>query len=243
MRSPMKMLFSATVTILLFSHCKSAKPAAALPSAEYTLAYRQDFSNASLIRNFEVTDPSVWRINESGKTSMALECTGKASYEPKVRSPHSIALISGKKFGSFVLEADLLQTGKEYGHRDLCIIFGFQNPSQFYYVHMASKADPNAHNIFVVNNVPRTNIGKMVTEGLDWGQNAWHHVRLERDVAVGKIRVFFDDMTKPIMEAEDKSFGAGMIGFGTFDDSGKYDNIRIWSTDASADTRTGIFKQ
>ena len=93
---------------------------------------------------------------------------------------------------------------------------------------MATKADPNAHNVFIVNNEPRKNFAKTTTAGVNWGLNIWHKVRLERKVAEGTIRVYFDDMTIPIMVAEDKTFGAGLIGFGSFDDTGKVDNIRIW---------------
>ncbi len=31
------------------------------------------------------------------------------------------------------------------------------------------------------------------------------------------------------MTAKDKTFGAGYIGFGTFDDSGRIDNIKIYA--------------
>jgi hypothetical protein len=53
-------------------------------------------------------------------------------------------------------------------------------------------------------------------------------VRLERKLSDGTIKVFFDDMIHPIMVAEDKTFGEGYIGFGSFDDTGKIDNIKIW---------------
>ena len=32
-------------------------------------------------------------------------------------------------------------------------------------------------------------------------------------------------MTLPIMTATDKTFGDGFVGFGSFDDTGKVDNI------------------
>jgi hypothetical protein len=54
-------------------------------------------------------------------------------------------------------------------------------------------------------------------------------VRLERRVTDGTIKVYFDDMTKPVMVAEDKTFGAGYLGFGSFDDTGMIDNIRVWA--------------
>ena len=44
--------------------------------------------------------------------------------------------------------------------------------------------------------------------------NVWKKMHIERRIADGTIRVFFDDMKKPIMAAEDKSFGAGWIGTG-----------------------------
>jgi hypothetical protein len=110
----------------------------------------------------------------------------------------------------------------------MCLFFGFQQPGQFYYTHIATKADPNAHNIFIVNDKPRTNIAKSTTEGVNWGLNVWHKVRLERKVADGTIKVYFDDMIHPIMIAQDKTFGEGYIGFGSFDDTGKVDNVKIW---------------
>ena len=108
---------------------------------------------------------------------------------------------------------------------------------------MASKADPNAHNIFLVNDEPRTNIAATTTEGIDWGsKNEWHKVRLERDLQSGKIKVFFNDMKTPIMETEDKHFDYGYIGFGSFDDTGKFDNIKIWGPEP-APKQDGFFKE
>jgi hypothetical protein len=53
-------------------------------------------------------------------------------------------------------------------------------------------------------------------------------VRLERKASDGTIRVFFDDMSTPVMTANDRTHGAGAIGFGSFDDTGKIANIRVW---------------
>lgn len=103
-----------------------------------------------------------------------------------------------------------------------------QNPTNFYYVHIATAADPNAHNVFIVKNAPRTSIAKETTQGVNWGLGVWHKVRLERRSAEGSIKVYFDDMTKPIMMAQDRNFAWGHVGFGSFDDTGKVDNVRIW---------------
>ena len=49
-----------------------------------------------------------------------------------------------------------------------------------------------------------------------------------RSVHKGSIEVYFDDLTKPIMVAEDESFRVGRIGFGSFDDVGMFDDIKVW---------------
>lgn len=196
--------------------------------AGYKLVYEQAFDQAKAIQQFEFTDPNAWKYTKE-EHGGSLELAMQSKYEPPFRSPFNIALLKEKTFRDFVLEADLLQTSREYAHRDMCLFFGFQDPSHYYYVHLASAADPHAHNIFLVNNAPRTNIATLATKGVSWGENAWHKVRLERKGSDGTVKVFFDDLTQPIMTAQDKTLDAGFIGFGSFDDTGKIDNVRIWA--------------
>ena len=193
---------------------------------QYPETFVLALDESSQVLEFEFTDADKWRFHPDG----AMECEGMGAYAPPVRSPHIIALLSDRVFGDFVLDVELQQNGREYGHRDMCLFFGFQDPSHFYYAHLASQADPNAHNIFVVNGAPRQNIAEHTTEGIDWGEDAWRHIRLERSITDGTIRVFFEDMETPVMEATDTTFGPGYIGFGSFDDSGLVRNIRIRSS-------------
>ena len=125
------------------------------------------------------------------------------------------------------MDVDLQQTGKEYGHRDMCLFWGFQDPSHFYYVHFGKRTDDHANQIFIVNEKPRTKISTKTTDGTNWADE-WHHARIVRDVASGKIEVFFDDMKKPIMTATDKTFRSGRIGIGSFDDTGRFDDIYLF---------------
>jgi hypothetical protein len=219
--------FHMIKTALSVFLASAAMLAADLPSG-YKLLYEQTFDSPDAIEGFTMSDPNAWTISKEEKGGGALELARQSKYSPPVRSPVNIALISDKVFGDFILEADLVQTGREYGHRDMCLFFGFERPGKFYYAHIASKADPNAHNIFRVNDLPRTNIAQRTTVGANWGLNVWHKVRLERNVGAGTIKVYFDDMKEPIMVTEDRTFADGRIGFGSFDDTGKIDNIRIW---------------
>ena len=211
-------------------------PSAPLPEG-YKLLYAQSFDEADALKPFQFSDPNAWKLSDKGICDKggALELHKQSKFKTKVRSPFNIALLGDRVFGDFVLEADVVQTGREYGHRDMCFFFGFTDVAKFYYVHIASVADPNAHNVFIVNEAPRKNIAKETTKGSNWG-STWHHVRIERDTKAGSIKVFFDDMTKPIMIANDKTFLEGYVGFGSFDDTGKVDNVRIWGPAAKEKT-------
>lgn len=211
-----------------------------IPS-DYQLVYEQSFERPVALGDFAFTDPGAWKhatTNDNG----ALELVRQSKYKPAVRSPVNIALLAERAFGDFILEVDLIQTGREYGHRDMCLFYGVQNPTNFYYTHIATVADDHAHNTFIVTNAPRIKIAKETTKGANWGLGVWHTVRIERTLADGGIKVYFDDLSKPIIVAEDKTFGVGHIGFGSFDDTGMVDNIRIWSP-AAVDRKATFYSR
>ena len=63
----------------------------------------------------------------------------------------------------FVLDVKVRSTTRDYGHRDLCLFFGHQDPSHFYYVHLGKQADEHANSIFIVNGKPRVSIAESRT--------------------------------------------------------------------------------
>ena len=127
----------------------------------------------------------------------------------------------------FVLDVQLRSTEKDYGHRSLCLFFGYQSPTRFYYVHFGKKADAHANSIFLVNEQPRVSIAKERTDGTEWDDH-WHRARIRREIDSGRIEVFFDDMEKPVMWTVDHTFGHGRVGIGSFDDRGDFDIVRLW---------------
>ena len=110
----------------------------------------------------------------------------------------------------------------------MCLFFNYVDRSHFYYVHFGKEADPHANQIFIVNDAPRKAISETTTDGTPW-DDRWHHARVVRDVASGKIDVYFDDMTKPVMTATDKTFSSGKVGIGSFDDAGNFDQIAVYA--------------
>lgn len=245
----LRSLLTAAVVVLAPVYARAQAPAVEAPSvppaapvpAGWKLVLEEHFDTAEALRRFVFTDPGAWKFSADGQTH-ALELVRQSKYEPPVRSPLNIALLAESVVGDFLLEADLVQTGREYGHRDMCLFFGVQDPAHFYYVHLATQADDHAHNVFLVNGVPRVKITQPATPGVHWGLGLWHKIRLERRLAEGTIKVFFDDLTKPVMIATDKTFGPGWIGFGSFDDTGKLDNVRLWAP-TPATARPATFYQ
>jgi len=172
------------------------------------------------------TDPNAWKVGEQAGGHV-YSLYQQSKYKPPVRSPFNIARIADLNVSDFVVQARMEQTGKEYGHRDMCIIFGYQDPAHFYYAHIATKADAHANSIFIVNDAPRLSIAKERTDGTDWS-TGFHDVRVVRNVSTGAIEVYYDGMDKPIMQAQDKTFLSGGIGFGSFDDTGNIDDVIVW---------------
>ncbi len=192
------------------------------------LVFYEDFSEGA--DRWTVTDPDAWEvIEENGNPVFAL-VKKFSDYEPPHRSPLNIALVDDIVVGDFVLDARIKSTEPEYGHRDMCVYFGYNDPANFYYVHIAPEADPVANSILKVNDAPRVSIADYRTEGTQWIDDHYHWVRVVRHTDSGRIEVYFDNMDDPIMTAEDTTFLKGQVGFGSFDDTGVIDDIRLWGT-------------
>ena len=205
--------------------------AATCPAKEpLPLLVAEDFENGSGC--WQTTDPkpgnSFWKIESlstRGQSNHVFRVLGPSDYQPPHRSPHSIALRKNLVVGDFELTVDVQNTNVDAGpHRDLCLFWGYQDPSHFYYVHFGAQADPHACQIFIVNDTPRTMITVDQAVGTPW-TNGWHRLKVVRKVDDGTIEVFFDAMDEPLMTARDATFAWGQVGIGTFDDHGNFDNL------------------
>jgi hypothetical protein len=189
------------------------------------LLFSADFEDGKTDR-WQPTDPKAWKITKQAGNHVYSQF--KASqYKTPVRSPFNRSVIKDLTLGSFVLDVRFQSTKKDYPHRDLCLFFGYQDPSHFYYVHFGKRTDDHANQIFIVNAKPRTKISTKTTKGTPWN-NEWHHARIVRDVKTGKIAVYFDDMKQPAMTAVDKTFAKGQVGVGSFDDTGNFDHVLVY---------------
>ncbi|MBT6155546.1 MAG: hypothetical protein HOL01_24220 [Planctomycetaceae bacterium] len=182
---------------------------------------------AGKTEQWEPTDATAWKIVDQDGDRVYNQFKKRSKFNPPVRQPYNRSLLKGINVGSFVLDVKLQSTHPDYGHRDMCLFFGYQDDSHLHYVHFGKKADDHANQIFIVNNSPRKKISTKSTDGTNW-DDEWHHARIVRDAKSGKIDVYFDDMKNPVMTAVDKTFTWGRVGLGSFDDTGNFDDIRLY---------------
>ena len=195
------------------------------PEKTTTVLFKENFEGG--VTRWEPKDPAQWQVKTTGpEQHVYSQFEKKTSYKPPHRSPTNIALLKDLKVGDFELTARVKSTHEDYGHRDAVLVFGYQDPVHFYYVHLGKQADDHANQIFIVNEAPRTKISLTSTPGTNWTDN-WHNVKIVRKVEPGTIEIYFDDMDKPVMTARDKTFAWGRIGIGTFDDTSEWDDIEL----------------
>jgi hypothetical protein len=191
------------------------------------LVYAHDFEDQQTDR-YQPTDESAWKlINQNGNHVLALT-KRDSNFSPPFRSPLNRSLIRNLELSSFVMDVRFQSTIPDYGHRDLCLFFGWQDDAHLYYVHFGRQADEHANQIFIVNSAARKKISLTSTTGTPWTDN-WHQARIRRNAESGEITVWFDSLEMPVMTAKDTTFSKGRVGFGSFDDIGNFDAIRIYA--------------
>src|SRR5262245_50346924 len=184
------------MTRLLLCLCAAGLLSAADAPRDLPLVFQDDFEKGA--DRWEPLDSKGWKVTESDRGKVFSQFEKKSDLKPPYRSPLHIALVKDITVGDFVLEAKCQSTVKDYGHRDLCVFFGYQGPDRFYYAHLGKKTDDHANQIFIVNRADRKKISTRTTPGTNW-TDGWHQIKVVRSVKDGTIEVYFDDMKTPVM--------------------------------------------
>ncbi|MEN9554978.1 MAG: Isoaspartyl peptidase precursor [Planctomycetota bacterium] len=202
-----------------------------------TLIYQHDFQDGQAER-YQPTDVSAWKLQAEGDNQFLALTKKNSNFSPPFRSPLNRTLIKDLEVSSFVMDIRFQSTIADYPHRSLCLFFGFQDDAHLYYVHFGKRTDDHANQVFIVNGAPRVKISTKTTAGTPW-TDEWHRARIVRDVGSGEITVYFDDLKTPIMTAVDRTFVKGRLGFGSFDDIGNFDDVKIYVPEQAAGGRAG----
>jgi hypothetical protein len=145
----------------------------------------------------------------------------------KIRRPAALAILKSDPFTDLTYRLELRSTAPvDLAVRDVQLIVGYQSPSQFYYVHLSAKTDGVHNGIFLVNDADRRRLDEPTSIARLTDQ-AWHRVRLERNVTTGHVRVFFDDDPAPILSATDGTITSGRVGVGSFDETAEFRSFAV----------------
>lgn len=218
--------------VALLSLVALVLPALRTSAAEMEVVYKDDFEHG--MEHWEPFggEPSFAIVDvkgPAGTMTKALRALGNSKYEPKYRSPPNIALLKDVTVGDLQITAKVQSTNPGAGpHRDMCVAWGYQDPTHFYYVHFGAvnTPDTNSCQIFIVNDAARKPITIKQTKGTPWN-DGWIDVKVTRDAASGEMNVYFQNMDEPLMSAKDKTFTWGRVGLGTFDDNGNWDDFEL----------------
>ena len=174
---------------------------------------------------------SQWTLDGNGATwevkDDALLLTKAGVLGGPVRRPASLAIFNSPGLSRVTLEADVRSLEPvTLEVRDVSLVVGWQSPTKFYYVHLAAKVDAVHNGIFLVNDADRKRLDTPTSQP-QLRDTAWHRVKVERDPASGRIAVFVDGSTSPVLEATDTTLKTGRAGVGSFDETGQFRNVVI----------------
>jgi enterochelin esterase-like enzyme len=118
------------------------------------------------------------------------------------------------------------------GYRNLSIIFGFQDTSNYYHVNFCGNSSSSYNGIFRVKNKVETKIGGTGSTALLTDTTQYHHVRITWESITGQIRAYWDQAVVPVFIATDTTFKRGKSGIWSKARQGYFDDVEIICTNA-----------
>jgi hypothetical protein len=171
-----------------------------------------------------------WTLDGSGSWDIAegkLVLVKAGTPAGNIRRPSALAILKSEPLRRVTIEVQIRSTAPiDVLRRDLDLVFGYESPTRFYYVHLSGASDDVHNGIFLVADADRRRIDSGGAKPQLKDQN-WHRVRVVRDASTGRIEVYVDDFTSPALSAIDTTIGAGRVGFGSFDDTGEFREIVV----------------
>jgi hypothetical protein len=202
-------------------------PAPGQEAAKWPLLSEWNFEGGSA-EGWRPNNPSHWRVVAKEGT-MVYEQAAPGE-QGKIRAPTSWSVWTGHDVTSFEFTGRMqCYTDPAVPGRDMCVFFHFQDPAHFYYVHFSAES-ADVHNIIgLVNGADRVkiNVEPAGTSAARMTDRAWHEFKVTYEARSGEIRAYLDDMTRPVLTARDRTLSHGLVGVGSFDDTGCFDDLRL----------------
>lgn len=153
---------------------------------------------------------------------------------PGPRRPFEYAVLqAGPELGSVVIDAEVkMDTPVSFRGEDVIVVFGYRSDTAYYYAHLSDDNLIYPHNgIFKVDGADRERIDHQWDGqiGADRAltDNDYHQVRITHCAETGRIAVYLDGASTPLMTARDRTFDSGRVGFGSFDNVGRIRDLTV----------------
>jgi hypothetical protein len=119
-------VFAFTVGLTLAAGWAFQSAAAADPRP---VVYQDYFEHGA--DHWQPFDAKQWRVKEVDGRHVYSQYEKKSAYKPPHRSPTNISLLKDIAVSDMDLTVKARSTHPDYGHRDFCIVFGYQDPAHF----------------------------------------------------------------------------------------------------------------
>lgn len=205
--------------------------AVALLAAEHVRVQPTLTGPDALARDWTLDGSGTWAVRDG---LLALDKAGIPA--GRIRRPSALAIVKSPPLADAALEVALRSTAAlppVTPRRDALLVVGYQSPSRFYYVHLSAVRDDVHNGIFLVADADRKRIDTR-SDTAPLTDGAWHRARVVRTAATGRIEVFVDGGTSPIMVATDRTLASGRAGVGSFDDTAEFRDVVVTGVAATA---------
>ncbi len=168
-----------------------------------------------------------WKVSEDAASPMLQLLVGREP-KPGPRRPAQFALMEMPAARQVTLDADVRPT-----KRSLMIVYAYQDPAHFNYVHFSTDTAMKqvVHNgVFHVYGGERVRISPATGAAAFSAINQWFHIRVNWDGRIGEVQGFVDGVALPALHAVDLSLSKGKVGIGSFDETGDFKNVTVFST-------------
>lgn len=239
-------LLSVSLSLLLSVFAPGCtQPHAAAPQAVSRVSIAEQFDLSEASEAWVFRTPELWRIAREGERQfLQMAEPPKRPMLPGVRRPQEYVLYGKYQFRTFSLSARVrVDRDPSVAARDAVLIFGRQDDTHFYYVHLSGLAD-GMHNMVV--RVDGANRSALVQASEQppptLTDKAWHKVDLLRNCDTGLIEVYvdaYDEDAEPVFRLTDRTYDWGHVGVGSFDDHASFDHILI-EGEARETARPGV---
>ena len=218
--------YSLTALALLVFSGPSFTGSVTAGAQDLPLLVRSDFESGTAV-GWRPNIPANWRVVETeGGRAYELVTAGAPG---RIRAPTSWSLLEGFDLTSFELGGRFKSAADPANMLgDLCVFFHFQDPEHFFYIHFAGASD-EAHNIIgLVNGADRVKVNREAAGGSTARikDRGWHTFKVSCDAA-GEVKAYVDDLSSPVLTVRDTTLGHGLVGVGSFDDTGFFDDLEL----------------